>query len=109
MFKSLSVVVIECDGVCCEGRGPLALPLCICVSLCGVARRLVECRTVLLLPSWRVAWASLASRTGNQEAAGATQGSMQYALESVFSVSVRLNFMGKPAFFFTCEILLIAL
>lgn len=97
--SALSVVVIECDGVCCEGRGPLALPLCICVSLCGVARRLVECRTVLLLPSWRVAWASLASRTGNQEAAGATQGSMQYALESVFSVSVRLNFMGKPAFF----------
>ena len=36
VFKSLCVVVIECDGVCCEGRGPLALPLCVCVWVCVV-------------------------------------------------------------------------
>lgn len=76
--------MIECDGVCCEDRASLVLPLHVCVQLCRVARRLVECRTVLPLLSWRVAWAGGASKNGYQEGAGATQGSVQCVLDSVF-------------------------
>lgn len=75
------VVVIECDEVCCEGWGPLALPLCVC-CVCRLARRLVECRTVLLLPSWRVAWAGEARKLGTRRCT--TQGSMECVLELIF-------------------------
>lgn len=68
VFKSVCSVLIECDGLCCGGRAPFALLLCVCVQLCRGARRLVECWTVLLLPSWRVAWAGGASRMGTRRA-----------------------------------------
>lgn len=56
---SLCAVAIECGGVCCERRGPICpAPLYVCVQLCHVARRPVECRTVLLLPSPRAGGAS---------------------------------------------------
>lgn len=57
VLNSVWVVVIESDGVRCDGRGPFALPLCVCVcgcvQLCRVARRPVECQRALPPPLWR--------------------------------------------------------
>lgn len=36
VFKSVCSVLIECDGLCCGGRAPFALPLCVCVCSCVV-------------------------------------------------------------------------
>lgn len=58
----MSFVVIDYDGVCFASVGS--------PSPTHVAHNLMECRTLLLLPSWRVAWAGGASRMGTRKVQG---------------------------------------
>lgn len=60
--------------------GPLTLPLC--VQLCRVARRPVECRTVLLLSLMACGLGRWSRPNEYQEDAAATRGLKQCALES---------------------------
>lgn len=95
--------MIEGDGVHCEGRRP---PMYAVMWLCSAARRLVECRTVLLLPSWRVALAVGASRMGTRRVQGRHRDQCNVLWSWCFCDCVsdtersRFNFMAKPTFFF---------
>lgn len=95
VLNSVWVVVIESDGVRCDGRGPFALPLCVCVVVCSCVVLHVglwNASALSRLPCGGGGLHRWGQQSGYQERPGARLGSTRCALESVFVCQHILHF-----------------
>lgn len=95
VLNSVWLVVIESDGVHRDGRGPFALPLCVCVVVCSCVVLHVglwNASALSRLPCGGGGLRRWGRQSGYQECPGARQGSTRCALESVFVCQRNLHF-----------------